>query len=357
MAMPSTPGDSYIDNGCNPKSQNQKGINSSTKPLSQSMIEVSSYIDTFKSEIDENSVKADFPEITESETPIWRGKPSLLSMMDKYILATIVLFIHLAFFFGAWLDPPEGGGQANFVFALLMWIVNNTGVVGFVLAMLTLTKLNHYGNFSTSGRWTTIWLLISSLFPLIWKLMDIFQWFSGLLNLGFQNPLPSWSFSWFLPIGFVSFAIMASFTVLYQNAFQYVITNKRIHLRKKFLYLDSNIHGIPYSQVENLKSDPSVIGRIFGFGNVHIITSSGVGLQSESTGMSIGVGNDEANPSVGPIPSVFGWVSKQRQRSVMAKDPADCLFGIRNPMDVYRLINDLIDNEAGSTVDAPVQSE
>ena len=36
-------------------------------------------------------------------------------------------------------------------------------------------------------------------------------------------------------------------------------------------------------------------------------------------------------------------ISKQRERNVMASDPADCLYGIRKPMDVYRLINELID--------------
>mgnify|MGYP000287705701 CR=1 FL=1 len=321
------------------------------------MIEVSSYIDSFKSEIDEESVRANFPEITESEKPIWMGKPVLFSMMDKCLLALMVLIVHLAFFFGAWLEPPEGEGQANFVFRLLFWLVENTGVIGFVFVMLIITKLNHYGNFSTSGFWTTIWLLISSLFPLIWKLMDLIEWISSLLNLGFENPLPSWNFTWFLPVGIFSFAIMVSFTILYQNAFQYVITDRRIHLRKKLLYFDSDIHGVPFSQVENLKSDPSVIGRILGFGNVHIITSSGIGLQSESTEMSVGVGSDEAAKSVGSMLSIFGWVSKQRQRPVMAKNPAECLFGIRDPMGVYRLINELMDKEVGSIVTDQIHGE
>lgn len=318
---------------------------------------MSGQVNSFKSEIDEGSVRANFPEITESETPIWTGKPVLLSMMDKCLLALLVLSVHLAFFFGAWLDPPEGEGQANFVFRLLFWLVDNTGVIGFVFVMLLITKMNHYANFSTSGFWTTIWLLLSSLFPLTWKLMDLIEWFSGLLNLGFSNPLPSWSFTWFLPIGIFSFTIMITFTILYQNAFQYVITDKRIHLRKKFLYFDSDIHGIPYGQVENLKSDPSVIGRILGFGNVHIITSSGIGIQSVSTEMSVGLGADEGVKSGGSLLAIFGWVSKQRQRSVMAKDPAECLFGIRDPMGIYRLINEIMDQEVGEIASGQTRPE
>ena len=31
----------------------------------------------------------------------------------------------------------------------------------------------------------------------------------------------------------------------------------------------------------------------------------------------------------------------------MASDPADCFFGISNPMGVYRLINELMDESVG----------
>ena len=90
-----------------------------------------------------------------------------------------------------------------------------------------------------------------------------------------------------------------------------------------------------------------MIGRILGFGNVHIITSSGIGIQSVSTEMSVGLGADEGVKSGGSLLAIFGWVSKQRQRSVMAKDPAECLFGIRDPMGIYRLINEIMDQEVG----------
>ena len=34
----------------------------------------------------------------------------------------------------------------------------------------------------------------------------------------------------------------------------------------------------------------------------------------------------------------------------MDSDPSDCLFGIRRPMDVYRLINELMDASVGPAV-------
>ncbi len=53
------------------------------------------YIQDFKSKIDETSVRKDFPEITDTEIPVWQGDPSLLSMdkVNKYILALLVFGI------------------------------------------------------------------------------------------------------------------------------------------------------------------------------------------------------------------------------------------------------------------------
>ena len=65
------------------------------------------YIERFRSKINESDARAAFPEITDSETPVWRGGPSTLSMADKYILSVVVLLVHLAFFVGEWKEPPE----------------------------------------------------------------------------------------------------------------------------------------------------------------------------------------------------------------------------------------------------------
>ena len=41
---------------------------------------MSEFIEQFKSNIDADSARSDFPEITDSETPIWRGGPAASSM-------------------------------------------------------------------------------------------------------------------------------------------------------------------------------------------------------------------------------------------------------------------------------------
>jgi hypothetical protein len=315
---------------------------------------MSQFVEQFKSSIDADSTRNDFPEITDSETPIWRGGPATASMADKYILALAVLLVHVAFFLGELLDTPEGEGQANFLLSAVMWLIDTTGVLGFVICMLLLTKINHYANFSTSGGWTTSWLLVTSSIPLVWKSIDIIEWFAGLVGSGFTNPLPAWNFSWFAPLGVFSFLVMISFTLLYQRSFQYAITDKRIHIRQSFLYFETSAHGISYQKVENLKADPTILGRLLGYGNIHVVTGSGVGLQVESLGVSAVASTEIREQSKGKrrvLSFLLGWITVQRSRTVEATDPADCLYGIRHSMDVYRLINELMDTDVGFTVE------
>ncbi|MEC8171121.1 MAG: PH domain-containing protein [Candidatus Thermoplasmatota archaeon] len=315
---------------------------------------MSQFVEQFKSNIDAESARSDFPEITDSETPIWRGGPATSSMADKYILSIMVLLVHIAFFLGELLDTPEGEGQANFVLSLVIWLIDTTGVMGFVICMLILTKINHYANFSTSGKWTTSWLLICCIIPLLWKLMDVVEWIGGFFDSGFSSPLPSWNYSWFAPLGLLSFVVMVSLTVLYQRSFHYAITDKRIHIRQRFLYFETSAHGISYHKVENLKAYPTILGRILGFGNIHVVTGSEVGLQVESLGAPAGV-EPEIIQTPGGKKRIFsfllGWITLQRDRTVEASDPADCLYGVRRPMDVYRLINELMDANVGPAVE------
>ena len=311
---------------------------------------MSQFIEQFKSEIDSSAARNDFPEITESETPIWRGGPATASMADKYMLALAVLLVHVVFFLGEMLDSPDGEGQANFLLSVVMWLIDTTGVLGFVICMLLLTKINHYANFSTSGSWTTTWLLVTCSIPLFWKLMDVFEWIGGFVGSGFTNPLPMWNFSWFAPLGIFSFLVMVAFTILYQRSFQYAITDKRIHIRQSFLYFETSAHGISYQKVENLKADPTIIGRLLGYGDIHVVTGSGVGLQVESLGINVVATPEIREQSKGKrrlLSFLLGWITIQRNRVVEATDPADCLYGIRHPMDVYRLINELIDSNVG----------
>ena len=74
------------------------------RPSSYHLSEMTEYIESFSSEVNDSAVRGAFPEITDSERPMWTSGPSMLSMADKYLLALVVLIIHLAFFVGEWKD-------------------------------------------------------------------------------------------------------------------------------------------------------------------------------------------------------------------------------------------------------------
>lgn len=307
---------------------------------------MSEYVERFRAEIDERSVRVAFPEMTDSETPIWAGSPSFFSMAGHYFLATLILVIHLMFFWAAEGPDVEGEGQANFAIGIFKWILDVSGVLGFVVVLFAVAKINHYLNFSTSSRWTTTWLLLNGAIPLLMVVADL----SGKVLGSFMDEIPDspqWFQIYYLILGIFSSASMAALTVMYQRAFRYAITDRRIHIRKEFLYFDTSAHGISFDNIENLKVDPSIIGKVFGFGNVHMVTASGIGLREDESGIGAGlVANADSISSEGGrslTRAAFGWISAQRQRTTVDQDPEDCLYGIRSPMRIYRLINELVD--------------
>lgn len=307
---------------------------------------MSEYVELFRSEIDERSVRTAFPEMTDTENPIWAGSPSFFSMAGHYCLASLILVIHLMFFWAAEGPGIEGEGQVNFAIGIFKWILDVSGVLGFVIVLFAVAKINHYLNFSTSSKWTTTWLLLNGTIPLLMVAADL----SGKVLGTFMDDImdtPQWLQIYYLILGIFSSASMAILTVMYQRAFRYAITDRRIHIRKEFLYFDTSAHGISFDNIENLKVDPSIIGKVFGFGNVHMVTASGIGLREDESGIGAGLAaNADSIPSEGGrslTRAAFGWISAQRQRTTVDQDPEDCLYGIRNPMGIYRLINELVD--------------
>lgn len=305
-----------------------------------------SFVASFRSKIDERRVRIVFPEMTDSETPVWVGSPCFFSMSGHYALALVVLMIHLVFFWAAEGPTVESEGGLVYVIGALKSVLDVSGVLGFIVVLFALAKINHYLNLSTSNKWTTTWLILNGAIPLLTVLAD----FSGKVLATYTEDViyvPQWLQVYYLALGILSSGSMIVLTILYQRAFQYAITDRRIYIRKQFLYFDTSAHGISFGNIENLKVDPSIIGRVLGFGNVHVVTASGIGLREDETG--IGAGLAASAESIltergrGLVHSVFGWVSAQRQRTTVDQDPEDCLYGVRDPLALYRLINEMSD--------------
>ncbi len=312
-------------------------------------------MESFKQGLDVEAARKAVPEMSSYEQPYYRSSPSFLSMFPRYVLVFVVFSIHMLFWWGASMNGPSGEGGLNSFLSILHGLSDLFGVTGFFVLMLFLTWCNNFVNFSTSGRWYTISLLLISLTPGFFFLEWVFT--DGpagvLIGLVAETPtgfLPDWNDSFYLYFGVIYSSVMFVLTVMYQRAFTYVITDKQVYLKKEFLkFIDANSHAISLTKIENLKVERSLIGRMLGYGSLHVITASGMGLREDS--ISVGTGaaseitdaatNQSSNFFIRMIRLMFVVIRLQRTRTTVDLDPEDCFYGIRKPMDVYALVNEL----------------
>ena len=306
-------------------------------------------MDAFRENLNVEAARDAVPEMSAYEEPYYRSGPIVLSMFPRYLLIVFVLAVHVLF--GIGYEAPEGEGGLNFVLNLLQLLVS-TGIAGFFVVMIILTWINRFVNFSTSGGLYTVSLLIISITPGIFFLEEMLtdSFFSPYIGLEDSGFLPEWSSIYYLIFGGVYAGVMFILTVMYQRAFTYVITDKQVYLKKDFLkFIDSNSHAISLSKIENLKVERSLIGRILGYGSLHVITASGLGLKEESMSIGAGAVSDVAEAATKETSNIvvrlfrfFIFMMKlQRTRKTVDLDPEDCFYGIRRPMDVYALVNEL----------------
>ena len=306
-------------------------------------------MDAFRENLNVEAARDAVPEMSAYEEPYYRSGPIVLSMFPRYLLIVFVLAVHVLF--GIGYEAPEGEGGLNFVLNLLQLLVS-TGIAGFFVVMIILTWINRFVNFSTSGGLYTVSLLIISITPGIFFLEEMLtdSFFSPYIGLEDSGFLPEWSSVYYLIFGGVYAGVMFILTVMYQRAFTYVITDKQVYLKKDFLkVIDSNSHAISLSKIENLKVERSLIGRILGYGSLHVITASGLGLKEESMSIGAGAVSDVAEAATKETSNIvirlfrfFIFMMKlQRTRKTVDLDPEDCFYGIRRPMDVYALVNEL----------------
>ena len=312
-------------------------------------------IDYYTARVDEADVRAAVPDVTEYETPFYMGGPMFLSMFSRYMLVTCVLLIHLLFWWGESFDGPNGeGGFASFM-GFLHGMADLFGIVGFFILVMALTWLNHFLNFATSGRWYTISLLLISVTPGLFFIEHQFTegLLAGLINLFGTAPdgfLPEWQGSFYLIFGLIYTGVMFVLTVLYQRAFIYVVTDKNVYIKKEFLkILDTSGDTIQLGSIENLKVERNLVARLLGYGSLHVITASGMGLREES--VSIGAASvadigeaasdEKRNMVIRILRALVFLIRLQRTRTVVDTDPEDCFYGIRKPERVQKLINEL----------------
>ena len=312
-------------------------------------------MDYFQAKTDVEGARSRVPELTEYENPVYLGGPSLLSMFPRYMLVVIIMLVHMLFWWGATFDAPDGEGGLMSALGILHGLADLFGIVGFFGIMLAFTWVNHFLNFSTASKWYTISLLLISATPGLFFLEFLFTdgLVGALIAVFVERPsgfMPDWNDQFYLLFGLGYTGVMFLLTLLYQRAFTYVITDKHVYIKKEFLkVVDASCHTMQLSSIENLKVERNLIGRILGFGNLHIITASGIGMKEESVSVgasSVGDVGDAATDEKRNI--VFRFlrfiafmVRLQRSRTVVDTNPEDCFYGIREPVTVQKLVNEI----------------
>ncbi|MDP7311934.1 MAG: PH domain-containing protein [Candidatus Thalassarchaeaceae archaeon] len=305
-----------------------------------------SLLSGMKAKIDSEKVQQKF-DMTSYETAYYSCRPTFFAFLAKYLLCFTVLVVHLLFW---WVNTsggldPEANGFAKFAF----WLVDTLGMTGFVLFMLIVTWVNRFMNWSSSGGWYTASLLIVTFTPALFVLDNFVATVLGWFGSEFDGVIPfNWDESWYLLLGVVYFVFLTTLTIWYSRSFSYGVSDKAVYLKKDFM-LNHTMHKIDMVDIDNMKLSQPWYGRILGFGTLNMLTGSGFGVRERTVSMSVGGVADIAASATDDtgfikkiLKSLFFIIKLQRTREEMnTSEPEDCMFGIRNPSEVYKLINEL----------------
>ena len=305
-------------------------------------------VDEAKSELDEEKIRSKFSKISDEEEVIWAGAPSAFSMSERYFLVGLIFLIHLLFFWIAEEVKFQGQG-VNIILRMLLLVFDKIDILSFFLFMLIFARINHFLNFSTSGRWTTTCLIVIGLIPSIWVFSHWIEVIVELFGYNFSNPFPLWLDHWFLVLGVVASGLMLFVTILYQISFQYVVTDKMIHVRRQILSMRVYSRAIPYNMILNVQTQQSFIAKLIGFGNVIVLTEDGdnvATLHSDEDSSEL-INNEEVSTTKKVFKLLKVLLFVQRERVDLVHSPANSLYGVKNPMIVYKIVNEMMDRKQG----------
>ena len=189
-------------------------------------------------------IRQKIPTMTESEEILWIGSPTSRSMFR--VCSEEQCLAYLIFWWANVVDRPTGG-QLAFLVKSTHLFADLTGVVGLFATLLIVAKFIHFQNGPMSGKWTLMWTVISASARFSGQEL---KRASTLLESLTQRPRPLriQRGALFAVKGFFLIQ-MISLSAIYQRSFTYAITNKRIHLIKKFMYVDASSQSIGYDRM------------------------------------------------------------------------------------------------------------
>ena len=267
-------------------------------------------------------------------------KPSFFAFIPMYLIALLVLGAHLLFAID-W-DTDKDSSIIAKVMVFLIEIFD-FGEIGFVLVMLAITWFNRMLNGSTSGKWTTLFLLIVALTPPVLRIDDFIAWIMD-KDSGFI-PLDTFNYTMF---GIFWAGLFSLFTIFYQRSFHYAITNHRV-IFTQHLIIPGDGRRILFDNINEIRTQRTMMGAMFGYNTIICDTGSQLGIGEDSMSLSVGAAGNNASgdsssadgASPGIFRRIFSFVTYQRTRKVDLPDPRFSFFCITNWKDIEQLLNDM----------------
>ncbi|MDP6870260.1 MAG: PH domain-containing protein [Candidatus Poseidoniaceae archaeon] len=279
--------------------------------------------------------------LTPDEEILKDVKPSIFAFVPMYILALLIFAVHWLFDWGEALKPDEPGIIADILFFLLD--ISKVGDIGFVLVMLGITWFNRMMNGTTSGRWTTLFLVMVSLTPIVIELDDILVTLftdrdSGFIPFGYSYTI--------FGIGWSALFVLC--TMFYQRSFHYAITNHRV-IFTQHLIIPGDGRRILFDNINEIRTQRTLLGAIFGYNTIICDTGSSLGISEESMSVSTGAagsgssGDPSTDGQNGPgfFKRMFAFLTYQRTRKFDTPDPKFSFYCITGWKDIEQLLNEM----------------
>ena len=238
------------------------------------------------------------------------------------------------------MDWDDGTTMSSIIDGIISF--GKVGNFGFVVVMLAITWFNRMLNGATSGKWTTLYLLVVTFTPMILSIDNILESL-GIIESGFI-PLDEF---YYLTFGLFWSVLFVVLTVFYQRSFHYAITNHRV-IFTQHLIIPGDGRRILFDNINEIRTQRTFMGAVLGYNTIICDTGSQLGIGEDSMSVSAGTtgGNsDSASPESEVARSIFkrmfAFITYQRTRKVDLPDPRFSFFCITNWKSVENLLNEM----------------
>ncbi|MFL2967984.1 MAG: hypothetical protein ACJZ6A_02410 [Candidatus Poseidoniaceae archaeon] len=274
--------------------------------------------------------------LTNDEEILQDIKPSIFAFTPMYGVALLILFAHWMFE----MDWDDGTTMSSIIDGIISF--GKVGNFGFVVVMLAITWFNRMLNGATSGKWTTMYLLVVTFTPMILSIDNILESL-GIIESGFI-PLDEF---YYLTFGLFWSVLFIVLTIFYQRSFHYAITNHRV-IFTQHLIIPGDGRRILFDNINEIRTQRTFMGAMLGYNTIICDTGSQLGIGEDSMSVSAGAtgGNsDSAGPESEVARSIFkrmfAFITYQRTRKIDLPDPRFSFFCITNWKSVENLLNEM----------------